>query len=96
MLHTRFFVIITCPGCPSNLVCDSNGANCVCKEGFTKESECCDCDKDHYLKVSEEGTIVKRECKSKLKSIGIHVHFMTKVRSDVINVLRDPSFSLSR
>lgn len=37
-----------CAECPQNLECDSNGANCQCREGFSEESECCDCEDGYY------------------------------------------------
>ena len=37
-----------CPGCEENVDCDSNGANCQCREGFTEESECCVCAEGYY------------------------------------------------
>ena len=57
MLHTLDFA-----DCPMSLECDSNGANCRCKEGFTEESECCDCAEDYY--PSSDGT----RCISKFKA----------------------------
>ena len=67
MLDTLdFHMQLTFAACPKNLECDSSGANCRCKEGFSEESECCKCKEDYY----PDGTT----CKSKLCTSHFPMH----------------------